>query len=49
MINAKHKKYLLLAFTKTFEGMRNNKGGPFGAVVVKDGTIIGNRYNSLTS
>lgn len=27
----------------------NNKGGPFGAVIVKDGKIIGEGYNMVTS
>lgn len=31
------------------EGVANNKGGPFGAVVVKDGVIIGESCNLVTS
>jgi len=30
-------------------GMDNNKGGPFGAIVVKDGEIIAESYNQVTS
>ena len=31
------------------KGMNANSGGPFGAVVVRDGKIIGEGYNSVTS
>lgn len=31
------------------KGMQNGSGGPFGAVVVKNGEIIGEGYNGVTS
>ena len=31
------------------EMMLKGKGGPFGAVVVRDGEIIGRGYNAVTS
>ena len=31
------------------QGMENNEGGPFGAVVVKDGKIVGRGNNKVTS
>ncbi|MEN0004267.1 MAG: nucleoside deaminase [Bacteroidota bacterium] len=31
------------------KGMAEGAGGPFGAIVVKDGQIIGSGYNSVTS
>lgn len=31
------------------EGMNSNSGGPFGAVVVKNGEIISRGYNKVTS
>ncbi|MEM9821540.1 MAG: nucleoside deaminase [Bacteroidota bacterium] len=31
------------------QGMRNNEGGPFGCVIVKDGVIIGRGNNRVTS
>ena len=35
------------AIDLALEGMRAGKGGPFGAVVVKDGEIIGRGSNSV--
>ena len=31
------------------EGMQSNQGGPFGAVVVKDGKIVGRGNNQVTT
>lgn len=31
------------------EGMRRNAGGPFGAVIVRDGQIVGRGWNRVTS
>lgn len=36
-----------IALAKT--GMRKNQGGPFGAIVVKDGKIVGKGNNQVTS
>jgi guanine deaminase len=33
----------------SLEMMRANKGGPFGAVVVRDGQIVGRGWNQVTS
>lgn len=38
-----------LAFNEAFHGIRNNHGGPFGAIIVKDGEIIGKGYNMVIS
>lgn len=35
------------AIRLSFETMRNNSGGPFGAVVVKDGKIIARGFNKV--
>jgi len=43
------KKYMKEAIRLANYGMENNKGGPFGAVVVKEGKIIGRDYNTVTS
>ena len=37
------------AIQVALEGMRSGKGGPFGAVVVKDGKIVGKGCNMVTS
>lgn len=41
--------YFEKAFDAAFEGIRTNTGGPFGAVVVKDGVIVGTGCNRVTS
>lgn len=45
----KHEDYLLKAFDKAFEGVRNNVGGPFGAIIVKDEKILSIACNQVTS
>lgn len=44
-----NEEYMNEAFHEAFHGSRNNHGGPFGAVVVKDGLIIGRGYNEVIS
>ena len=41
--------FMLEAFRLAEEGMNKNLGGPFGCVVVKDGSIIGQGNNRVTS
>ncbi len=43
------KKFLREAIELAAEGVRSRKGGPFGAVVVKDGRVIGRGCNRVTS
>lgn len=38
-----------LAIAQAQEGMDNNQGGPFGAIVVKDQVVIGRGNNRVTS
>jgi tRNA(Arg) A34 adenosine deaminase TadA len=38
-----------IAFDEAIKGMNGNKGGPFGAIVVLDGKIIGKGCNMVTS
>ncbi len=44
-----HKKYIKAAVDEALKGLKNNEGGPFGCVVVKDGTIVGRGHNKVTS
>lgn len=41
--------FMATAIALSFEAMRSGKGGPYGAVVVKDGIIIGEGMNEVTS
>ena len=43
------KKFMQRAITLAEKGMDANAGGPFGAVVVKDGEIIAEGHNNVTS
>lgn len=43
------KKFMLKAIEYAQKGMDNNEGGPFGAIVVKDGKIVGRGNNKVTS
>ncbi|MCF8298924.1 MAG: nucleoside deaminase, partial [Saprospiraceae bacterium] len=43
------KKFMLSAIKIAEENVLSQNGGPFGAVIVKDGKIIGKGANSVTS
>jgi tRNA(Arg) A34 adenosine deaminase TadA len=43
-----HEIYMQYAFDEAFYGMHNNHGGPFGAIIVSDGNIIGKGHNMVT-
>lgn len=43
------KKFMREAIKMSISGMLNNDGGPFGAVVVKNGKIVGRGNNKVTS
>jgi guanine deaminase len=43
------KKYMHEAIELAMENVEGNNGGPFGAVVVKDGEIIGRGSNQVTT
>lgn len=43
------KDFLKEAIALGRQGMQSNAGGPFGAVIVKNGEIVGRGYNRVTS
>ena len=43
------KMFMQRAIDLAKKGMESNAGGPFGAVVVKNGVIVGEGYNKVTS
>lgn len=49
MITEKDKEFIKRAIELSQKGMDNNAGGPFGALVVKDGEIIAEGFNKVTS
>lgn len=49
MINSSNKQFMLRAIELAKTGIDKNIGGPFGAVIVKNGKIIGEGNNSVTS
>ena len=44
-----HEAHMRRAIELSQEGMDGNAGGPFGAVIVKEGGIIGEGFNRVTS
>ncbi len=48
-IDKEDKKFMRKAIALSRKGMNSNAGGPFGAVIVKDGKIIGEGFNQVTS
>lgn len=48
-MNNQHQKFMRAAIELAQKGMDHNEGGPFGAVIVKDGEIVGRGNNQVTS
>ncbi|MCB0507492.1 MAG: nucleoside deaminase [Bacteroidetes bacterium] len=42
-------KFMQRAIELSEKGMQGGKGGPFGCVIVKDGVIVGEGFNQVTS
>jgi len=49
MPEAIQQKFMEAAIALSVEAIRSGRGGPYGAVVVKDGDIIGQGMNEVTS
>ena len=45
----KHTDWIKLSVRLAYENLLNKNGGPFGAIIVKDGKIIGAGVNSVTT
>lgn len=41
------KDFMAEAIKQAFDGMRKNQGGPFGAVIVRNGKIISRAHNEV--
>lgn len=41
------KNHMKAAIDEAYSGVNNNHGGPFGAVVVKDGKVVGKGHNMV--
>ncbi len=48
-LNAEDTKFMLKAIELSKNGMESGAGGPFGAIVVKNGKIVGKGHNKVTS
>ena len=44
---SEHQQYMKMAIREAEEGMRAGMGGPFGAVIVRDGKVIGRGHNTV--
>ena len=40
-------KFMRMAINEAKKGIRNGHGGPFGAVIVKDGKVVGKGHNQV--
>ena len=42
-----HRSFLKMAIDEALHGMRAGEGGPFGALIIRDGKIIGKGHNTV--
>jgi guanine deaminase len=48
-MNSEHEAFMRRAIELARQGAENGRGGPFGCVIVKDGEIVGEGCNEVTS
>ena len=48
-MNNDHEAFMRRAIELARQGVENNRGGPFGCVIVKDGEVVGEGCNQVTS
>lgn len=48
-VNLKHTDYIKLSVRLAYENLLNKNGGPFGAVIVQNGKVIGAGVNGVTT
>jgi tRNA(Arg) A34 adenosine deaminase TadA len=48
-MNENHEAFMRRAIELARQGVENNSGGPFGCVIVRDGQIVGEGCNQVTS
>lgn len=46
---SEHEKFLQMAIELAAKSAKSGKGGPFGAVIVKDGKVIAKAHNTVTT
>ncbi len=46
---SREEKFMMEAISLSQNGVRNNEGGPFGCVIVKDDKVVGRGNNKVTS
>ena len=49
MTDTTHQQFMAAAIALSKQAIREGRGGPYGAVVVKDGVIVGRGMNEVTS
>lgn len=46
-MNKSHEYFMNCAIAEAMKGIKNNEGGPFGPIIVKDNKIISNGHNQV--